>query len=183
MELIEAPDVSERAFRTYWRKIAPIDRLLRDHLISPREHRVAAALRQLYEHTHQGELRSAPLDVVRLDVHCRRRDHGELRQQQRRALEHLRHLIAALGTETFDILVLVTVNEMCWARIGRGLGAALQPPDDAVSRRYGCSVGYGFPFTPSNTKQRTLKRQEERKVDPVGQIWPARRTKMAATSR
>jgi hypothetical protein len=43
---IEAPQSDDIAFRPYFRKVAPLDKLLRDRLITPPEHRAAVEFRR-----------------------------------------------------------------------------------------------------------------------------------------
>jgi hypothetical protein len=54
---------------------SPLEQMLRRGQIGPREYRAGVAFRQLHEAAHRGDMPALSLDRVRLDRHCRGRQH------------------------------------------------------------------------------------------------------------
>jgi hypothetical protein len=93
---IEAPEISDRAFRPGWRVRTQLDRLLKSGEIGAREYLAATTFRRLHERAHQGGMQTLNPDRLPLDKHCRGR-RNEPADNQLAALERLAQIRDGLG--------------------------------------------------------------------------------------
>jgi hypothetical protein len=119
---VEAPEVSDRAFRPGWRVRTQLDRLLLDGQITGFEWRIAGWLRSCAERTAGGDLRSpmTALGMPGRSRYGRRRDGPTPRQLQARA--HLRHVERTLGPVVYSIVIAVVVEDLPWCALGKHYG-------------------------------------------------------------
>ena len=118
---LEAPEVSERAFRQAWRVRTRVDRLLVDKAISWAEWRCAVEYRALYECAF-GSLTPAsrPDGTGRGGAY-----RAGLRPSDRQlaALRQLQKLLRQLDRPTVQLLEAVIVEDVKWCVLGKRLGA------------------------------------------------------------
>jgi hypothetical protein len=133
---VEPPAIDQHHFRSRWRRIAQIDKLLVSRLISPREWLIADQYRDTHARAHRGTVRTSPLDGTGRPSQNNR--NLRLTERQLHALEHLAAVRRALGAVAIGILEEIIVADSSWAAIARQLGC------DAKSALLGLSAAKGL---------------------------------------
>jgi hypothetical protein len=122
-EVVEAPAVDDKNFRTAWSIRTRLGQLFVDGLISRRELQVACWYRANYERAFCTDLRSS---FQLLERPPQPRVNGIRRQdphqRQLEAAEFIAHVRRELGATVGGILDACVVTDMPWCELGRRLG-------------------------------------------------------------
>jgi hypothetical protein len=115
---VEAPEVSERAFRPAWRVRTRLDRLLFEGAITPWEFRIAAWLRRCHERGYGSELQS-PMTRLGMAGHSSWRGRENPADRRASARQYLAFVEKAMGPIVYGIVVAVVVDDLPWRELGR----------------------------------------------------------------
>lgn len=117
---LRTPEISPRAFRPYWRRIDPLEKMLQKGLISLPEKRAAERFRATWEAAFSDAVKTQAWQGIRIDQHSRRPDALVMTERQVHALSQVRRVTDALGTR-LPLLVAVVVEGLCYAVLAREL--------------------------------------------------------------
>jgi hypothetical protein len=111
--------------------------LLAAKLITSRQWRSALAFRAAYERTMKGAMQVGRWGAVYVDPHCRQ-PRPERSEAELDDVGLVRGVEAALGG-LFPLLIWLTVDEFCWAELGRRLDV-----DRRTARRWSAAAVAGL---------------------------------------